>query len=369
MKWLNYEEMKVLLVVFVAAIVLSSGSARADFTFGEPTPLGPTVNTGNAWTPSISANGLELYFGSDRTGGCGGDDIWVSTRSTQNVPWNTPVNLGPPVNVLIDDWDPCISSDGLELYFVARRSGGYGKDDIWVAQRETIDDNWGQHVNLGPNVNSSQREWSPSISADGLELYFISYNRLGRDQFDIYVAKRTTKDDIWQEPVRLNENINGLSTKEFYPNISADGLVLFFSTTRSGGYGGRDLWMSRRDTTSDPWQQAVNLGPEINSTSGEYSSTVSSDGSMLYFESDRSGGSGEQNIWQAPIIPIVDFNGDGNIDNDDLLIMIGNWKSSETLCDIGPMPWGDGVVDIEDLKVFMEYWEQENMPQDTEATE
>jgi len=59
----------------------------------------------------------------------------------------------------------------------------------------------------------------------------------------------------------------------------------------------------------------------------------------------------------------VDFNGDGNINTDDLVIMIDNWGTSESLYDIGPMPWGDGVVDIEDLKVFIKYWEQENMPE------
>ena len=64
--------------------------------------------------------------------------------------------------------------------------------------------------------------------------------------------------------------------------------------------------------------------------------------------------------------PPPDFNGDGFIDTDDLLIMIDNWGTDDPTCDIGPMPWGDDIVDIEDLKVFMEYWEQENMPQEPE---
>lgn len=67
-----------------------------------------------------------------------------------------------------------------------------------------------------------------------------------------------------------------------------------------------------------------------------------------------------------PILPVVDFNADGNIDTDDLLILIGYWGQNEPLCDIGPMPYGDGVVDIKDLEVFMSYWEKENMPETLE---
>jgi len=63
----------------------------------------------------------------------------------------------------------------------------------------------------------------------------------------------------------------------------------------------------------------------------------------------------------VPIIPIVDFNGDGIVDLKDLVILIEHWGQSEPSVDIGPMPWGDGVVDIEDLKVFIKYWEQENL--------
>ena len=68
-------------------------------------------------------------------------------------------------------------------------------------------------------------------------------------------------------------------------------------------------------------------------------------------------------IYKAPIIPIVDFNGDGNIDTDDLVILVNCWGTDDSLCDIGPTPLGDGIVDMEDLKVFMSYWEQENMPE------
>jgi hypothetical protein len=110
--------------------------------------------------------------------------------------------------------------------------------------------------------------------------------------------------------------------------------------------------MTRRATTDDLWGEPVNIGPIINSSASDDHPNVSADGSTLYFRHSQSGRHSGGDIWQAPIIPIIDFNGDGFIDTDDLLIMIENWDTDNSLCDIGPMPWGDGVVDIEDLIVF-----------------
>ena len=353
MKWLNCEEMRVLLVVFVFAVVLG-GTANADFTFGEPTPLGPTVNAGGngAYFPSISADGLTLYFCSNRPGGISDRaDIWMSSRNTIQEDWGEPVNLGPKINSYNIDWDPSISSDGLELYFASQRpDGSYPGFDIFVTERQTVDDDWGQPVDLGTIINSPVNEGGPCISADGLELYFTSDLPVG-GKMNIYVARRTAKDEPWQEPILLNENVNGLPRSLWSPNISADGLVLFFDY-------GDGIWMTRRETSSDPWQEAVDIGPMINTWYAE-AAAVSHDGSMLYFSSDRPGGTADWNIWQAPIVPIVDFNSDGIVDIDDLVIMIENWGTDNSLCDIGPMPWGDGVVDDADLEVLMSYWGQE----------
>jgi hypothetical protein len=76
---------------------------------------------------------------------------------------------------------------------------------------------------------------------------------------------------------------------------------------------------------------------------------------MLYFNSPRPGGVGASDIWQAPIEPIVDLNSDGIVDSLDMCIIIDHWGTNYSLCDIGPMPWGDGVVDVEDLKVLAEH--------------
>jgi uncharacterized protein (TIGR02246 family) len=332
---------------------------KADFTVGEPTNLGPTVNSSAGDTsPSISADGLELYFSSDRPGGYGLDDIYVMTRATTEDDWGEPVNLGPLVNSSTADITPSISADGLELYFCEwgdPRPGGLGHD-LWVTTRPTKDDEWGEPVNLA-TVNSSDYEFTPEISSDGLELYFESNRPGGVGGEDIYVSTRATTEDDWGEPVNLGPTINS-SLWEHCPTISADGLTLFFDIDFPAG----DLMVTRRATIDDDWGVPVNLG---HSASNHWASDISADDSTLFFMSERDGGFGANDLWQVPIIPVVDFNGDGKVDNADICIMAGYWNTDEPSCDIGPTPLGDGIVDAQDMLVLTEYLTKEKV--DVEA--
>jgi len=113
--------------------------------------------------------------------------------------------------------------------------------------------------------------------------------------------------------------------------------------------------VTTRATKADPWGVSVNLGPTVNSSAHDLHPDISRDGSTLYFDSTRTGGVGGQDIWQAPIIPIVDFNGDGIVDSADMCIMVDHWGENFSLCDIGPTPLGDGIVDVQDLIVLAEH--------------
>jgi len=354
MKLLNDYGMRLGFVGIVAAIVLRGGNAKADFTFGTPTKLGPIVNSSYTdATSSISADGLSLYFGSTRPGGYGGWDLWFANRATTEDPWEEPVNLGPMVNSSVDDLYPGVSGDGLSLYFVSYRSGGSGGRDLWLTTRATTSDPWGEPANLGPVVNSSAHEMAPSISANGLELYFSGWGYVfrpgGYGNADIWVTTRPTKDALWGEPVNLGPVVNS-SYAERQPNISADGLWLFFQSNRTGGFGQGDIWMTTRPTPEGDWGPPVNLGPIVNSSDAEEASSISSDGTTLLYRNYNKG-----DIYQVPITPIVDFNGDGIVDAADMGIIVDHWGENHSLCDIGPMPWGDGIVDVEDLKVLAEH--------------
>ncbi len=335
---------------------------RADFTFGEAVNLGLEVNSSTYdEVPSISADGLTLYFNSSRSGGHGNFDLWMTTRPTKDSPWGPPENLGPAINSPAREQSPKISTDGLSLYFNSNRSGNYTTGawgDIWVTRRITVSAPWGTPVNLGPVINSPAHVFGPSISSDGLSLFFGAEFTGGLGNDDIWISTRATPESPWQQPMNLGPMVNS-SAHDGGPSISADGLVLFFSgygmaPHRSGGYGNADIWMTRRSSVSDSWGGAVNLGPTMNTSSYDFFPCIAADGSTLYFMSDRPGGYGNWDLWQAPLIPIVDFNSDGQVDTADMALLVANWGKSQALCDIGPLPWGDGVVDEQDLRILME---------------
>jgi hypothetical protein len=363
----NCEKIRLMFVGVVVAIALGGGSANADFIFGAPVHLGPPISSPNEeGVNCITADGLEMYLECYGRGGYGIWDILVSRRATVNDDWGEPENLGATINTGQSDVHPSLSVDGLEMYFTSfDRPGGYGNGDTWVARRPTRNDPWGPPENLGPVVNSSVWDHAPRISADGLELYFSSTRAGGYGAEDLWVARRATKNDPWQAPVNLGSLVNTPASEDF-PTLSPDGLLLAFSEypsrpLRPGGYGGQDIWLARRASPSYPWGTPVNLGPIVNTSGLDIAATFSPDGLTLYVMSTRPGGLGGTfgDIYQAPILPIVDFNGDGKVAIEDLTLLIDNWGQSEPLCDIGPVPWGDGIVDRQDLEVLMSRWGQE----------
>jgi len=353
--------------------MIGSGHAQADFKFGEPINLGPAIDTPATEAGArISVDGLSLCF--FRQGpGYPLLEGWIATRATQHDPWGAPVSLGPwgdPASVYkpIKVMPSLTTADGLELYFHEEgRAGGYGGIDLWMLKRTAIDADWDSCVNLGSVVNSSADEMCPAISSDGLELYFSGGIRTGKKyvrpggygQSDLWVTKRVTRNDPWGPPMNLGSVVNSAYQDE-RPYLSADDLVLLFDSQRPGGYGLCDIHMTRRATRLDTWGEPINLGPLVNSALVEEFVCVSADGSSLYWDCAAVGAYND--IWQASISPIVDFNADGSVDLVDLVMLIDNWGTDKTLCDIGPMPWGDGKVDIEDLKVFTAEWEKANPP-------
>jgi len=357
-----------IVVASVSGLGLLSGfntsPAYGDFTFGNLKNMGPVINTSVQEMPLwVSADGLSLCLQQTPNNVSELPEILVATRPTEDDSWGTLVSLGlwgdPPSTFKTMGVVPAFTTgDGLETYFSDNRAGGYGSFDLWMMKRDRIGGDWCQPVNLGPVVNSSAGAVSPTISLDGLELYFNSRASTprpgGYGSSDLYVTRRATRNDPWGTPVNLGPTIN-TAYRENFPVLQGEDLLLFFYSTRPSGYGGADLYMTRRASRSDPWGPPVNLGPLVNSPGAEYQGYLSADGSTFYFNSDRPGGYGGHDSWQVSILPIVDFNGDGKVDGKEVLAMAEHWGQNNSLYDIGLSPLGDGTVDANDLTVLAGY--------------
>jgi hypothetical protein len=337
------------------------GQARGDFFCSPPTKV-PNVNVSpSTLGGGISADGLEMYLaveGGMYGGGYGGMfDMYVAKRASVQDDWSGPVNLGPTLNGATWETPTSVSHDGLTLYFSSDRPGGSGGQDLWTATRPSKDSPWGKPVNLGPTVNSSAWDLSARESADGLMLLFHSQRSGGMGGEDIWMSTRATKNDPWSSPVNLGPAVNS-GANDGEAVMTPDGLTLFFNSDRAGGIGNYDLWVTTRKTTSHAWGPPINLGRSVNTPAVEWCSSISADGSTLYFVSDRPTAWSPCSVYQTTISPVVDFNGDGKVDEAEVRVMMESWGTDEPLCDIGPTPFGDGVVDMQDMAVLTRHGTQ-----------
>ena len=151
---------------------------------------------------------------------------------------------------------------------------------------------WSAATNLGATINSAAGEFGPALSPDGNSLYFGSNRAGGSGLADLWVAKRADKNAPWQTPVNLGPTVNS-TAMDNVPNFSRDGHWMFFNSNRTGGVGGNDIWMSFRANPNDDfaWQAPTNLGTPINSASFDAGPALVEHGNqeILYFNSDRGG--------------------------------------------------------------------------------
>jgi Tol biopolymer transport system component len=248
--------------------------------------------------PFVSRDGKRFYMASNRPGGLGGIDIWVATRDSVDEPWGAPANVGAPVNSAANDFCPTIARDGHLFYFVSNRPGGCGGDDVYTTRLRS--DGWDPVANLGCDVNSAANEASPMPLPErgtGPVLYFSSTRPGG---FSAEAPGATAGDsDLYVSSSHggtfgaagLVAGANS-AAEDGQPNIRRDGLELFFFSTRPGTLGMADLYSATRSSGSDPWSTPVNLGPDVNSAAAETRPSLSWDGTTLYFGSTKPGGEG-----------------------------------------------------------------------------
>jgi Tol biopolymer transport system component len=277
--------------------------ARAqDFTEWAPAiNLGPEVNTTlTDGCPFISKDGRRLYFASNRPGGYGNLDIYVSQRDSSEDPWAPAVNLGPDINGSGNDICPTLAVDGHRLFFVSDRPGGCGGQDLYVARRKDKRDDftWNAPDNLGCLVNSPANDFTATFFEDEASdqdvLYFSSNRAGGLGGTDIY-ATSGEEGGAFGLPVLVMELSTTLDDQR--PNVRKDGLEMFFDSNRTGTLGTGDLWVSTRASQADPWSIPINMGPAVNSASVEGRPTLSFDGTTLYFMSNIAGGAGGLDLY------------------------------------------------------------------------
>ncbi|MEO7660205.1 MAG: hypothetical protein ABIV48_11375, partial [Pyrinomonadaceae bacterium] len=283
---------KNIIAIFVVSTALLSSTfllpAQQISVWSAAQNLGSTINTtALEGCPFIAPDNLSLFFASDRTGGAGGTDIWVTTRASVNALWGTPVNLGTNINTPGTEFCPTLIPSGLTLYFVSDKPGGCGGNDIYVSQRLNNQSEWGPALNLGCQLNSPQSDITPSLFTDSsgtTHLYFSSNRPGGPGLMDIYVST-LQPNEAFGTPI-LVEGLNTASNDQ-RPNIRVrDGLEIFFESDRPGTLGLTDIYSSTRANTSSPWFAPENLGGNVNSASSENRPSLSFDGRELYFQSN-----------------------------------------------------------------------------------
>ena len=229
--------------------------------------------------PSFSSDSTQLIYTLKKDG----EDENFYFSSFKNNSWAIPKKMDYPTNTLYNEGAYSISEDGKELYFAScNRLDGYGGCDIYYA--ELNDTVWSEPVNLGSNVNSKYWESQPSISSNKDLLFFSSNRDGGVGGRDIWVCKRLSKYE-WSEPFNMGKKVN-TEKDEITPFIFADSRTLYFASKGHIGLGGFDIYVSSIDSDGY-FSEIKNLGYPINTWSDESSLIVSKNYSYGFFSSDR----------------------------------------------------------------------------------
>jgi hypothetical protein len=292
----------VLTAAVLVGLLVSHPRALSKYSdWSAPLNLGAVVNSPfNDAGPATSKDGLTLYFGSDRPGGFGGYDIWVSQRAGLEAPWGPPTNLGAVVNTADIENVPALSRDEHWLFFNSNRDGGFGGNDIWVAYRKHTKDDfgWQPPVNLGAEINTSFVDqgagYLENDEAGAPLLFFNSDRPGGMGAADIYVSQLLANGSFG--PPSLVVELSS-SAQDARPSVRVDGLEVVMFSNRFGSLGGFDLWAATRETVFDLWSAPVNLGPAMNTTANDQQPHLASDRRTLYFSSNRAGGVGQLDLY------------------------------------------------------------------------
>lgn len=279
---------KLALAIGMSAIV-TSGAVFAKHFSAWTTPVSAETGSDsqlntqfNDGCPIMSPDGLSLYMATNRPASLGGQNIWVARRPSTTAGWGAPEMLPAPINSNADDFCPT-PVRGRGLFFVSKRTETNG--DIYFA-RQRPDGSWQEPTRLGPEINSSLEEWSPSYfeNEQGRPVLYFSRNVPGTNNHDIYFS-------VDFGPAQLAPGGINSGFSDARPNVRKDGREIVWDANRQGN-GNQDVWTASRGSTSEPWGPASHLAHVSSPVANDTRASLSWDGTFLLLGSARPGGEG-----------------------------------------------------------------------------
>ncbi len=271
------------------AMNYATKNAKKEYVFA-PKNMGGNINTAESeYFPSLTIDGNELVF--TRRIRNFNEDFYYSKKTDST--WAVAKAMEGNVNTTQNEGAQNISQDGQWLVFTGcNRPDGFGGCDIYISYNTP--EGWSEAINLGGKINSDQWESQPCLSPDKRDLYFASKRPGGYGGSDIYVS-HLQPNGRWGEPENLGPDIN-TSADESGPFIHADNQTLYFASNGLPGYGGNDLFYTRKGP-GGKWSLPVNLGYPINTIDDEGTIFITAHGETAYYASDRTDSKGGLDIY------------------------------------------------------------------------
>lgn len=216
-------------------------------------------------------------------------EVFMVSKRDKTGLFNSGEPMTSPFNTSEDNQGGCsISIDNKHLYFAMQRQEGGLQPNCDIYVTDFSDGSWGDIRKLSANVNDP-KYWDsqPTIASDGLTLYFASDRPGGFGGIDLYVTKKDPKTGQWSVPQNLGKNIN-TKGDEKTPFMHSDSETLYFSSTGHYGFGGYDIFYVRKDEKGE-WQEPENIGSPINGSTDDTGFFVSTDTKTGYFFSYNEG--------------------------------------------------------------------------------
>ncbi len=245
-----------------------------------PINMGDNVNsTALEYLPSLTVDGNKIIFNRR----INSDEDFYESNKVNGV-WQKATPVAGKINTNLNEGAQNISQDGEWLIFTGcNYPEGFGSCDLYISYKNKNGE-WSEAENLGRQINTEAWETAPTLSADKKDLYFSSTRSAGFGGSDIWVSHRS-ENGKWQKPENLGSTINTVGD-DGCAFIHADNQTLYFNSNGQKGYGASDLFVSRKNEKG-LWQTPENLGYPINTIDDEGSLIVAADGKTAYYASDK----------------------------------------------------------------------------------